>query len=195
VGTPRAAFDHLPPDHPIRRAIAAAVAAPHPLFGASAPPQGGPAGTPRSPQDAPGARVRGSVDGKATRRRRASLPRAPGRRRHDHEATLARAIEAARLPAPVRQFAGAVPGRRFRIDFAWPDVRLAVEVQGWAGRDLGPHGGVGKMRADLERTAALVTEGWRVLPCDANTIRDGTAIEAIRGALRWTASPVDRGDA
>ena len=49
------------------------------------------------------------------------------------EDLLALHIKQTRLPNPVREFS-AIPERRFRWDFAWPDRRLLVEVQGgtWA---------------------------------------------------------------
>jgi very-short-patch-repair endonuclease len=45
------------------------------------------------------------------------------------EDALAWQLRAARLPDPVREHQFAPP-RRFRWDFAWPDHRVAVEVDG-----------------------------------------------------------------
>lgn len=46
---------------------------------------------------------------------------------------------------------------RYRIDFAIPDLRLAIEVDGWY------HRMPGKAERDAERDAFLATRGWRTL--------------------------------
>lgn len=64
------------------------------------------------------------------------------------------------LPAPVREHR-AIPGRRFRFDFAWPEQRVAVELQGglWVkGRHVR---GAGYER-DCEKLALAQRLGWRV---------------------------------
>lgn len=48
------------------------------------------------------------------------------------EEMFALQCEQAGLPAPLREYA-AVPGRRYRWDFAWADARVQVETYGkWA---------------------------------------------------------------
>jgi very-short-patch-repair endonuclease len=49
---------------------------------------------------------------------------------------------------------------RYRIDFAWPDVKVALEVDGWHHRS--PDGAA----HDAQRDAALRAEGWIVLRVD-----------------------------
>jgi len=46
----------------------------------------------------------------------------------------------------------------YHIDFAWPDHRLLVEVDGWE-----THGTPAAMQEDLERQNYLVAQGWTVL--------------------------------
>ena len=45
-----------------------------------------------------------------------------------------------------------------RVDFAYPDRRLAIEVDGWS-----THGSPRALQADLERQNRLVAAGWTVL--------------------------------
>ena len=64
------------------------------------------------------------------------------------------------LPGPQREYRFAPP-RRFRFDFAWPEHRVAVEVEGgtWAGgRHVRPQG----YGRDCEKYNLAVALGWRV---------------------------------
>ena len=87
------------------------------------------------------------------------------------EALFAQQIEAKGLPKPEREFKGAVPGRKFRLDFAYPDRRICVEVQGMVHRIKA------RFRADTERTSLLVVNGWRVLPVSGDDVRSGRAVQ------------------
>ena len=73
--------------------------------------------------------------------------------------TTWRACASPLTPAPVREYDPGVPGRRFRLDFAWPAAKVAVEVQGgeWVG---GRHSRGGGYTRDCERHNLLVAEGW-----------------------------------
>lgn len=54
------------------------------------------------------------------------------------------------------------PTRKWRLDYAWPDVRLAVEIEGGVytnGRHTRGHGFV----KDMEKYNALTELGWRLL--------------------------------
>jgi len=65
------------------------------------------------------------------------------------------------MPAPVREFMFH-DARKWRIDFAWTDVKLAVEIEGgaWAnGRHTRGKGFI----ADMEKYNALAEYGWRLL--------------------------------
>lgn len=83
---------------------------------------------------------------------------------------------------PVAEYQGAVPGRKFRLDIAFPEHRLGVEVDGWQfhGQHLSAH------RKDRERTRLLTIHGWRLLPFTAGEVmRDAQACVAdVRRALR-----------
>ena len=63
------------------------------------------------------------------------------------------------LPPYEYQWPVKLRGKKFRIDFAYPSVKLAIEVLGYESR---------KSRASLdyeaERSRLLVLEGWTVVP-------------------------------
>ena len=91
-------------------------------------------------------------------------------------------IRAAGLPEPEREVK-AIPGRRFRWDFCWPDYKLAAEVQGGTftyGRHSRPAG----YHADCEKANLATLAGWRVLRFDRTMVEDGTALRMIEAALR-----------
>ena len=90
------------------------------------------------------------------------------------EEQFAQQIEALGLPRPQRQFKGAVPVRKYRLDFCWPapEYRAVVEVQGHAHRIRE------RFLADCEKVSLLTLAGWRVLLVSGDDVRSG------RGA-RW----------
>ena len=76
----------------------------------------------------------------------------------------------------------AIPDRKFRFDFAFPERRLLVEVQGGTFNG-GAHGrGVGIHR-DYEKNNLATLAGWRVLQFDVKMIKSGEAVDKIREAL------------
>ena len=62
-----------------------------------------------------------------------------------------------RLPAPVREYRFAAP-RRWRFDFAWPHLMLALECEG-----MGRHQRFAGYRSDCEKYTQAALMGWRVL--------------------------------
>jgi very-short-patch-repair endonuclease len=75
------------------------------------------------------------------------------------EPRMARLIRDAGLPSAAFQHEVRHAGRLVaRVDFAYPDVRLAVEVDGW-----GSHSSPRAFQSDLARQNALVALGWTVL--------------------------------
>lgn len=91
-------------------------------------------------------------------------------------------IRAYGLPEPARQFK-AVPTRRWKWDFAWPQYRVLVEVQGavWQqGRHTRGHG-YGK---DREKSATAQLLGFLALEFTSDQVDSGVAVEMIAAALR-----------
>ena len=68
-------------------------------------------------------------------------------------------------------------GRNFRLDFAWPDIKCGVEVDGAVHRIKG------RFKGDLEKGALLLLAGWRVLHVGRDQIYDGRALTWIKELL------------
>lgn len=77
-------------------------------------------------------------------------------------------------------------GRSFRLDLAYPEVRLAIEYDG------SEHRKQARARRDLEREAVLTLLGWKILRFDAETVLSHPArITAdVRAELRHRGQPV-----
>ncbi len=84
------------------------------------------------------------------------------------------------VPTPLRQYSIRGGQRRFRLDFAWPDRKVAVECDGYSA-----HGGHVAFRRDRRKLAALAALGWLVVPVtwDDVTRRPAEMIAEVRGAL------------
>jgi very-short-patch-repair endonuclease len=56
------------------------------------------------------------------------------------------------------------PKRRWRLDFAWPEIKLAVEIQGGVhSRKRSGHTTGAGVQRDYDKNNAAVLLGWRVL--------------------------------
>ena len=96
-----------------------------------------------------------------------------------NEAVLALHIRADGLPEPVREHRFC--RRRWRFDFAWPDHRVAVEVEG--GYGISRHRTMKGYTADCEKYAEAALLGWTVLRFTPPQIKSGYAIDTIKRAL------------
>ena len=73
-------------------------------------------------------------------------------------------------------------GRRFRFDFAWPQLHIAVEVEGgvWTG---GRHTrGKGYTR-DLEKYNLATLHGWKVYRFTTQDVTSGKAIAFMKNII------------
>ncbi|HET7482222.1 MAG TPA: DUF559 domain-containing protein [Actinomycetota bacterium] len=59
---------------------------------------------------------------------------------------------------PTPQWTVQLQGKRYRIDFAFPDIKLGIEAQGFKW-----HAGRAQFRYDLRRDRALKSDGWTML--------------------------------
>jgi very-short-patch-repair endonuclease len=74
------------------------------------------------------------------------------------------------LPAPIKQHKFH-PIRQWRFDFSWPEVKIAVEIQGGTFMRRGGHNtGIGQVM-DHEKSRAAVISGWRVLQFSTSDLR------------------------
>ncbi|HET9727788.1 MAG TPA: DUF559 domain-containing protein [Acidimicrobiia bacterium] len=95
------------------------------------------------------------------------------------EVKVSRLLRACGVPEPYRQHEVHVFGSKYRLDFAWPDVHLALECDGQAYHEF---------HRDRTRSRQLSASGWTVLPV---TWRDVTTnwpavVQELREA--WTKS-------
>lgn len=96
-------------------------------------------------------------------------------------ASLLRQIASAGLPAPVQEHRFHAT-RRWRFDLAWPDLMIAVEVDGgvWSG---GRHTRGAGFVADCEKVNEATAMGWRVFRFPTPHVSDGSAVEMLRRVL------------
>ena len=99
--------------------------------------------------------------------------------------TFAAVVEAAGLPALIREHRFAPP-RRWRFDFAWPSLRLALEIEGgtWTG---GRHVRGRGYERDCEKYNAAALADWTVLRVTTAMLRDGRALALLESAFAATA--------
>ncbi len=70
-----------------------------------------------------------------------------------------RMVRRSRIPEPVRQLRIDLPSKRWhRLDFAWPELLVAFETEGFEW-----HGTRARWKRDRIRTAALERLGWRIV--------------------------------
>lgn len=84
------------------------------------------------------------------------------------------------LPAPALQLPVRVNGRNFRLDFAWPDRRVFVEVDG-----ASAHSAPRQIADDGKRQNLLVLAGWTPLRFTHTDLTNhpGHCVRAVRNAL------------
>lgn len=75
------------------------------------------------------------------------------------------------------------PTRRWRFDFAWPDQKVAVEIQGGIYRGKGGHTNVEGFIRDCDKYNEAQRLGWRVFKFTERHVRTGSAIKFIQGIL------------
>ncbi len=105
------------------------------------------------------------------------------------EDALALHIQCAALPVPVRQY-HFHPTRQWRFDFAWPDQRIACEVEGLVVRKVngrtqtsGRHASITGLREDCRKYNAAATLGWRVIRVTQDMVRSGEALTTLESIL------------
>lgn len=96
------------------------------------------------------------------------------------EVRLVRKIARSDLPKPLRQHEVRVDGRRRYLDLAWPETRVAVEVDGYRW-----HSSRGAWERDRARLRALRRAGWTILHATKQDVDEG-----FEGLLRELTSLV-----
>jgi very-short-patch-repair endonuclease len=101
----------------------------------------------------------------------------------DLEAMMAGSLRMNSLPEPVAEYRFAQGlNRKWRFDFAYPEVKVAIEVEGgtWA---QGRHNRGSGMEGDMEKYNLAAMLGWLVLRFNDHMIEDNRAADSVRAAL------------
>ncbi len=108
------------------------------------------------------------------------------KRRQEHNATLVQALLGPldgqpAFPEPCREYLFH-PSRRWRLDLAWPDRKVAVELEGGVYFGLGRHTRAVGYEGDCYKYSHAAALGWRVLRFTYVMVRRD--IDACRELLR-----------
>lgn len=80
------------------------------------------------------------------------------------------------------------PDRRWAFDYAWPDVKIAIEIQGgtWS-KPPGKHLRAPGYSKDCKKLNAAVAMGWKVMWFPSDMVYDGSMAEGIEwvGLQAW----------
>lgn len=100
------------------------------------------------------------------------------------EARALRALREANLPAPVQQHRVKLNGHRRYIDLAYPEVRLAIELDGWTW-----HGNRSAIERDRARRNELEAELWHVLQFTESMLNDDLVTMVARALTNLCHAP------
>lgn len=85
------------------------------------------------------------------------------------------------MPMPVTEFRF-YPQRKWRFDYAWPDHKLALEVQGGLFVN-GRHSRGAALLKEHEKLNTAAQLGWRILFVTPQQMASGEVVEIVRKAL------------
>lgn len=90
-------------------------------------------------------------------------------------------LKASNLPTPIAEHRFCE--RRWRFDYAWPDQKLALEVEGgiWTG---GRHTRGKGFLADMTKYNRATALGWRVIRCTPSTLCSNETLDLIKEILK-----------
>lgn len=97
-----------------------------------------------------------------------------------YEAALDLALRALQFPAYQREYRFDSV-RLWRLDFAWPERKVAVEVEGgiWR-RGGGAHSHPTNILRDIEKHNAYTLAGWKVYRVTGEMVKQGTAVDLLQ---------------
>lgn len=94
-------------------------------------------------------------------------------------------------PIPEREYKFH-PDRRFRFDFAWPDYKTALEVEGGVWMKRGRHTTGSGFTSDAVKYNLAAIDGWLVLRVTGQMVKNGEAIGFLERALRARHCPLPK---
>lgn len=86
------------------------------------------------------------------------------------------------LPEPVPEYRFN-PKRRWRCDFAWPNLKIALEVEGGIFQ-IGRHNRPVGFTKDIEKYNDLALRGYRLFRFTPSQMRNGEALEVLQKAFK-----------
>lgn len=81
------------------------------------------------------------------------------------------------LPEPVAEYCH-IPKRKFRLDFAYPDIKMGLEIDGGI-YNRKAHGSITGILRDIEKSNLGLVEGWSVLRIPNDKILDSKYLKMI----------------
>lgn len=93
------------------------------------------------------------------------------------EDIFARQVMAQGMPEPVRELLFH-DEKKWRFDFAWPEMLLAVEING-AVHARGRHARGRGLENDYRKLGEAAVQGWTVYQCSTGMVKSGEAIEVV----------------
>jgi very-short-patch-repair endonuclease len=87
------------------------------------------------------------------------------------------------LPRPIPEYQ-CHPTRKWRSDFAWPEYKLTLEIDGGIWINGRHTRGAGWLK-DTEKLNTLAAMGWRHLRCTPSQLCTDQMLETIREALNY----------
>lgn len=82
------------------------------------------------------------------------------------------------VPRPIQEFRWHHT-RRWRFDFAWPELRLALEVEGGIWMEKGRRTTGSGFDADCGKYDQALIAGWRVLRATGGMVKNGQALAQV----------------
>ena len=87
------------------------------------------------------------------------------------------------IPEPVPEYRFAPP-RRWRFDWCWPELKLALEQDGVLPGQGGRHQRMLGFEKDIEKLNEAALRGWAVIRFTPRMVRDGRALLVVERAYR-----------
>jgi hypothetical protein len=86
------------------------------------------------------------------------------------------------LPEPVFEHSY-IPNRRFRLDVAFPEHKVGIEVQGGLFLKAAHSTGTG-IKRDMEKRNLGILNGWRVLECEPKDLCMVETVNMVKELLK-----------
>ncbi|EKO3894347.1 hypothetical protein P0F23_001752 [Vibrio metschnikovii] len=97
------------------------------------------------------------------------------------------------VPEPEFRFKGLCGKRRWRFDFAYPDLMIAIEIEGGI-YTKGRHTRGKGYEADCEKYNTATAMGWKVFRFTTGMVNSGQAVSVIEKILKSHKSEGDNGN-